>query len=62
MIGKLLGAWVGSRIDQRDGEGGMKGALIGTAAVSVMRRLGPLGVVLGGAYIAKRALDRRRAG
>ena len=60
MIGKVIGALVGREIDRRDGSGGMKGAVIGAAAAGALRRLGPLGLVLGGAYVAKKALDRRR--
>jgi len=61
MFGRVIGALVGREIDRRDGKGGMKGALIGAAAAGGLRRLGPLGLVLGGAYVAKKALDRRRA-
>ena len=60
MIGKVIGALVGREIDRRDGSGGTKGALVGMVAVRVLSRMGPLGMVLGGAYIAKKALDRRR--
>ena len=60
MIGKIIGALVGREIDRRDGSGGAKGALMGAAAAGAMRRLGPLGLGLGGAYVAKKALDRRR--
>lgn len=60
MIGKVIGALVGREIDRRDGKGGVKGALIGAAAAGGLRRLGPLGLVLGGVYVAKKALDRRR--
>jgi hypothetical protein len=60
MIGKIIGALVGREIDRRDGKGGVKGALIGAAAVGGLRRLGPLGLILGGAYVAKKAYDRRR--
>jgi hypothetical protein len=61
MIGKVISALVGREIDRRDGQGGLKGAAIGYMAAGAMRRLGPLGLVLGGGYIAKKALDRRRA-
>ncbi len=61
MIGKILGAVIGSRIDRRDGEGGLKGAAFGVVAASALRRLGPLGLALGGAYAVKKAMDRRRA-
>ncbi|MCM8729570.1 hypothetical protein ACFO8O_01120 [Hephaestia sp. GCM10023244] len=61
MIGKLIGALVGREIDRRDGKSGIKGAAIGAVAVGAMRRLGPLGLALGGAYAAKKAYDRRKA-
>jgi hypothetical protein len=60
MIGKIIGALVGREIDRRDGKGGVKGAVLGAAAVGALRRLGPLGIALGGAYVAKKALDRRK--
>jgi len=60
MIGKLIGALVGREIDRRDGQGGVKGAVFGAAAAGALRRLGPLGVLAGGAYVAKKAYDRRR--
>jgi hypothetical protein len=60
MIGKIIGALVGREIDRRDGSGGLKGAAIGAIAAGGLRRLGPLGLVLGGAYVAKKAFDRRR--
>jgi hypothetical protein len=60
MIGKILGAMVGRSIDRRDGRGGLKGALMGAMAGGAMRRMGPLGLALGGAYMAKKAMDRRR--
>jgi hypothetical protein len=60
MFGRVIGALVGREIDRRDGRGGMKGAAIGAVAAGAMRRMGPLGMLLGGAYVAKKALDRRR--
>lgn len=61
MIGKVIGALVGREIDRRDGRGGMKGALLGAAAAGALRRLGPLGLLAGGAWVAKKVLDRRHA-
>lgn len=61
MIGKLLGALVGREIDRRDGDSGMKGALLGAAAASIIRRAGPLALLAGGAWLAKKAFDRRKA-
>jgi hypothetical protein len=60
MLGKLAAAYIGNRIDRRDGRGGVKGALIGALAAGGLRRMGPLGLVLGGAYLAKKAYDSRR--
>lgn len=59
MIGKVIGALVGRELGRRSNEGG-KGALTGIVAASALRRMGPLGLVLGGAYVAKKAMDRRR--
>ena len=59
MIGKLIGALVGEEIGKRHGQGG-KGAVLGVIAAGALRRLGPLGMVLGGAYVAKKAMDRRK--
>ncbi|RZM32860.1 MAG: hypothetical protein EOP67_25415 [Sphingomonas sp.] len=61
MFGKLLGALVGREIDRRDGKGGVKGALFGAAAAGIIRRAGPLGLLAGGAWVAKKAYDRRKA-
>lgn len=61
MIRTILGALVGREIDRRDGEGGAKGAIFGALASRAVTRMGPLGMALGGAYVAKRAYDRRRA-
>ena len=60
MIGKIVGALVGREIDRRDGRGGAKGALTGMMAAGALRRMGPLGLILGGAYVAKKAMDRRK--
>jgi hypothetical protein len=61
MIGKVIGALVGRELDRRDGSGGAKGAITGMLLAGGLRRMGPLGMALGGAYVAKKALDRRRA-
>ncbi|HEU0066825.1 MAG TPA: hypothetical protein VFQ57_06255 [Sphingomonas sp.] len=61
MIGRIIGALVGREIDRRDGSGGVKGMAIGAIAAGALRRMGPLGLLLGGGYVAKKAYDRRRA-
>ena len=60
MIGRIIGALVGRELDRRDGSGGLKGAALGAVAMGAMRRMGPLGMLVGGAYVAKKAYDRRR--
>jgi hypothetical protein len=62
MIGRIIGALVGREVGRRDGNNGLKGAALGALAVGGMRRLGPLGLLLGGGYAAKKAYDRRKAG
>lgn len=62
MISRVIGMLVGREMDRRDGDSGVKGAIIGAAIPSVLRRLGPLGMVIGGAYVAKKAYDRRKTG
>ena len=61
MIGKIIGALVGREMDRRDGRGGLKGAAMGALVGGGLRRMGPLGMALGGAYVAKKAYDRHRA-
>jgi hypothetical protein len=61
MIGKVIGALVGAEIDRRDGDSGVKGAILGALVAGGLRRFGPLGLVIGGAYVAKKVYDRRKA-
>lgn len=60
MIGRLIGALVGGEISRKEGRSGVAGAMLGAAAVGGMRRLGPFGLALGGAYVAKKIYDRNR--
>ncbi len=50
MIGKILGALIGAEVEKRRQQSGFKGAIIGAAAAGLLRRLGPVGLALGGAY------------
>ena len=61
MLKTIVGALVGRELDRRDGSGGAKGALIGALTMRAVTRMGPLGMLLGGGYVAKKAIDRRRA-
>jgi len=60
MIGRIIGALVGREMDRRDGGSGVKGMATGAIAAGVLRRMGPLGVLIGGGYVAKKAYDRRK--
>jgi hypothetical protein len=58
MIGKILGAAVGRRIAGR--QSGGRGLLLGALAPVIARRaFGPVGLAVGGAWLAKKAWDRR---
>jgi hypothetical protein len=60
MIGKIVGAAVGRKLAGRH-EGGT-GLLLGALAPAVAKRaFGPLGLAVGGAWVAKKLWDRRRA-
>lgn len=60
MIGKIVGAIAGKKIAERYGEG-TKGAVIGALVPVVARRaFGPLGLAIGGGYLAKKYYDSRK--
>ena len=60
MIGKIAGAALGRKLAGRY-DGG-KGLLIGALAPVVAKRaFGPLGLAVGGAWVAKKLWDRRQA-
>ena len=61
MLRSIIGALVGRELDRRDGSGGLKGAATGMIAARMLSRMGPIGMVLGGGYVAKKAYDRHRA-
>lgn len=63
MIGKIIGAMAGKKVsDQMSGVSGTKGALLGLGAATVLRRLGPAGMVAAalGGYAFKRYSERKR--
>jgi uncharacterized protein (DUF697 family) len=61
MIGNILGAMIGNKIDKSDGEGGLKGAALGALTVSAARRLGPLALLIGGVVVARSVMKRTAA-
>jgi hypothetical protein len=63
MLGKIIGAAIGKKIAGR--HGGARGMVIGALVPFVARRaFGPLGLAVGGGYLAKKLYDRskRRSG
>ena len=60
MLGKIIGAAIGRRVAGRYNSGG-RGLIIGALAPVVARRaFGPLGLVIGGGYLAKKLYDSRK--
>jgi len=59
MLGRIMGALIGAEVEKRRQKSGLKGAVLGAAAVGLTKRLGPVALVLGGAYAAKKLYDRR---
>lgn len=62
MIGKIIGAVAGKRIAERAGGGsGAGGALLGVGAVTLLRRLGPVGLIAAaaGGYALKKHRDKQ---
>ena len=61
MIGKIIGALAGKKLAQRtSGMSGASGLVAGVAATSLLRRVGPLGLVaaLAASYLVKRRRDQ----
>ena len=61
MIGKIIGAVAGAKAAEHTrGIGGPGGALLGAGAVTMARRLGPLGLLaaVAGGYWLKRRNDK----
>ena len=61
MIGRILAGLVGAEMQRSRQGSGVKGAVLGMAAMGVLRRLGPVGMAIGGAYAAKKMYDRHQA-
>ncbi|HLL59180.1 MAG TPA: hypothetical protein VK391_04735 [Allosphingosinicella sp.] len=61
MIGRIIGAAVGKRVAGRYGSGA-RGMMIGALVPFIARRaFGPLGLAIGGGYLAKKYYDGRKA-
>jgi hypothetical protein len=60
VVGKILSALIGAEIEKKRQQSGVKGAVLGAIAFSVIRRLGPVGLAIGGAYAAKKMYDRHK--
>ena len=60
MIGRFIGAAIGRRMASRNN--GAKGMILGALAPTIARRaFGPLGLAIGGGYLAKKYYDGRKA-
>ena len=60
MLGKIAGAFIGSKVAGR--QSGAKGALLGIGLAALARRgLGPLGLALGAGWAAKKLYEKRQA-
>lgn len=61
MVSRIITGLIGKRIGERYGNNGLRGAVIGAVAPALLRRaLGPAGLAIGGAYLAKKAYDGRK--
>ena len=63
MLGKIVGAIAGQRLSRQiSGIDGPAGAALGIAAATVMRRVGPLGLIAAtvGGYALKRHFDKQQ--
>ena len=59
MLGKLAGAFLGEKIAGRNN--GLRGALMGAGVAAVARRgLGPLALVFGAGWAAKKMMEKRQ--
>lgn len=65
MIGRIVSALAGRSMARnvRGGMGGVGGMALGAAVPTLMRRMGPMGMIAAaaGGYAVKRMLDNRRA-
>lgn len=64
MLGKIIGAIAGKRMAQNvAGVDGTAGALLGVGAATMLKRLGPVGLVAAaaGGYVLKKRYDKQQA-
>lgn len=64
MIGRIIGAIAGNKAAEHiSGVNGTAGTLLGIAAPTVLRRMGPLGIIaaVAGGYAYKKFSERREA-
>jgi hypothetical protein len=61
MLGRIIGAAIGQRVAGRYGNGA-RGLMVGALVPFIARRaFGPLGLAIGGGYLAKKYYDGRKA-
>ncbi|MDT9598942.1 hypothetical protein [Sphingosinicella rhizophila] len=60
MLGRIIGAAIGKKMAGR--YDGTRGMILGALAPTIARRaFGPLGLAIGGGYLAKKYYDGRKA-
>jgi hypothetical protein len=59
MIGKAIAAYLGEKIDKRDGKGGTLGALTGVAVYGLAKRVIPVAILAGAAAAGTHYLQKR---
>jgi len=59
-MANILGPLIGAAIDRRDGDSGVKGALLGSVLQSVGKTAIAAGLVIGAGWVVKALFDRSR--
>ena len=59
MIGKAIAAYIGEKIDKRDGKGGTLGALTGVELYTLGKRVLPVAILAGAAAVGTHYLQKR---
>ena len=59
MIGKAIAAYIGEKIDKRDGKGGALGALTAVGLYSIGKRVLPVAILAGAAAVGTHYLQKR---
>lgn len=61
MLRNIVGGLIGGELQRRHHGNPVKGMVVGSLAMGALRRMGPVGMVLGGLWAYKQYRDRRGA-